>query len=301
GLRKEPIAIVGMSGRFGGSADVEQLWRHLAQGDDLIEPVTRWDMSLYHPTGAQGRDHGSFIDDMDRFDPTFFNISGIEATYMDPQQRVFLEEAWKALEDAGYAGAGTQGRQVGVYVGCQESGYAQLFAGEAPPQSMWGNALSAMPARISYYLDLQGPAISVDTACSSSLVAMHLACQGLWAQETEMALAGGVALQCTPQFYLIAGQAGMLSASGRCHTFDDRADGFVPGEGAGVVVLKRLSDALADGDHIHGVISGSGINQDGASNGITAPSARSQERLETSVYEGFGIHPEHIQMMEAHG
>ncbi|MFB7615008.1 SDR family NAD(P)-dependent oxidoreductase [Kitasatospora sp. NPDC056181] len=300
-LHKEPIAIVGMSGRFGGSPGVEQLWEHLAQGHDLIEKISRWDMSGYRPEGAPRCEHGSFIDDIDRFDPTFFNISGVEATYMDPQQRVFLEESWKALEDAGYAGAGTQGRKVGVYVGCQESGYAQLFGGEAPPQSMWGNALSAMPARISYYLDLQGPAISVDTACSSSLVAIHLACQGLWGGETEMAIAGGVAIQTTPKFWVIAGQAGMLSASGRCHTFDDRADGFVPGEGAGVVVLKRLSDALADGDHIHGVISGSGINQDGASNGITAPSAKSQERLERSVYDAFGINPEHIQLMEAHG
>ncbi|MFE9722742.1 SDR family NAD(P)-dependent oxidoreductase [Streptomyces sp. NPDC005794] len=298
---REPIAVVGMSGRFGGSAGVEQLWEHLAQGHDLTEPVSRWDLSRYHPTDAQGCDRGSFIDGIDRFDPAFFNISGVEATYMDPQQRLFLEESWKALEDAGHAGSDTQGRRVGVYVGCQESGYAQLFGAEAPPQSMWGNALSAMPARISYHLDLQGPAIAVDTACSSSLVAIHLACQGLWGGETEMALAGGVSVQCTPQFYVLAGRAGMLSASGRCHTFDDRADGFVPGEGVGVLVLKRLSDALADGDHIRGVISGSGINQDGASNGITAPSAASQERLETSVYDTFGIRPDDIQMMEAHG
>ncbi|MFH9613916.1 SDR family NAD(P)-dependent oxidoreductase [Streptomyces pratensis] len=298
---REPIAVVGMSGRFGGSADVGQLWEHLARGHDLTEPVSRWDLSRHHPAGTQSCDRGSFIDGIDRFDPAFFNISGVEATYMDPQQRLFLEESWKALEDAGYAGSDTQGRRVGVYVGCQESGYAQLFGAEAPPQSMWGNALSAMPARISYHLDLQGPAIAVDTACSSSLVAIHLACQGLWGGETEMALAGGVSVQCTPQFYLLAGRAGMLSASGRCHTFDDRADGFVPGEGVGVLVLKRLGDAIADGDHIRGVISGSGINQDGASNGITAPSAASQERLETSVYDTFGIRPDDIQMMEAHG
>ncbi|MFC9161970.1 SDR family NAD(P)-dependent oxidoreductase [Streptomyces fungicidicus] len=298
---REPIAVIGMSGRFAGSADVEQLWEHLAQGHDLTGPVSRWDLSGHHPAGAPGCERGSFIDGIDRFDPGFFNISGVEATYMDPQQRLFLEESWKALEDAGHAGSGTRGRRVGVYVGCQESGYAQLFGPEAPPQSMWGNALSAMPARISYHLDLQGPAIAVDTACSSSLVALHLACQGLWGGETEMALAGGVSLQCTPQFYVLAGRAGMLSASGRCHTFDDRADGFVPGEGVGVLVLKRLGDALADGDHIRGVISGSGINQDGASNGITAPSAASQERLESSVYDTFGIRPDAIQMVEAHG
>ncbi|MEU0303533.1 SDR family NAD(P)-dependent oxidoreductase [Streptomyces sp. NPDC006175] len=301
GTSREPIAVVGMSGRFAGSPGVEELWEHLAQGHDLTDPVSRWDLAGHRPSDAQGCERGSFIDGIDLFDPAFFNISGVEATYMDPQQRLFLEESWKALEDAGYAGSGTRGRRVGVYVGCQESGYAQLFGGQAPPQSMWGNALSAMPARISYHLDFQGPAIAVDTACSSSLLAVHLACQGLWGGETEMALAGGVSLQCTPQFYVLAGRAGMLSASGRCHTFDDRADGFVPGDGVGVLVLKRLADALADGDHIRGVIRGSGINQDGASNGITAPSAASQERLETSVYDTFGIRPDGIQMVEAHG
>ncbi|MFI1761425.1 SDR family NAD(P)-dependent oxidoreductase [Streptomyces sp. NPDC020800] len=297
---REPIAIVGMSGRYGGSPGVDELWAHLVRGDDLVEEVTRWNLPD-PPPGAPECRHGSFLDDHDRFDPAFFNLSGVEATYMDPQQRVFLEEAWKALEDSGYAGNAARGRRCGVYVGCQDSGYTALFGDEVPAPAMWGNALSALPARISYHLDLQGPAVAVDTACSSSLVAIHLACQGLWGGETEMALAGGVSIQCTPQFYRLAGRAGMLSPTGRCHTFDDRADGFVPGEGVGVVVLKRLADALADGDHIHGVISGSGINQDGASNGITAPSAKSQERLETSVYDAFGIDPEGIQLVEAHG
>ncbi|WP_070198818.1 SDR family NAD(P)-dependent oxidoreductase [Streptomyces oceani] len=297
---REPIAIVGMSGRFGGSPDVEKLWEHLVRGDDLVEEVSRWDLPD-PPAGTPVCRHGSFIDDHDRFDPGFFNLSGVEATYMDPQQRVFLEEAWKALEDAGYAGSATRGNRCGVYVGCQDSGYTALFGDEVPAPAMWGNALSALPARISYHLDLQGPAVAVDTACSSSLVAIHLACQGLWGGETEMALAGGVSVQCTPEFYRLAGRAGMLSPSGRCHTFDDRADGFVPGEGAGVVVLKPLRKAQADGDHVHGVVSGSGINQDGASNGLTAPSAKSQERLETSVYDAFGIDPEGIQLVEAHG
>ncbi|WP_067499195.1 SDR family NAD(P)-dependent oxidoreductase [Actinoplanes sp. TFC3] len=298
---KEPIAIVGMSGRFAGSDDPAQLWEHLERGDDLVGEVTRWDLPASPATGADACRHGSFLDRIDLFDPIFFNISGVEARYMDPQQRIFLEECWKALEDAGYAGRGTRGRRCGVYAGCQESGYGQLIGGEAPASAMWGNALSAMPARIAYHLDLRGPAVSVDTACSSSLVAIHLACQGLWTGETGMALAGGVSVQCTPRFYQVAGHAGMLSPSGRCHTFDERADGFVPGEGAAVLVLKRLSDALADGDHIHGIIRGSGTNQDGASNGLTAPSAASQERLLTSVYDEFGIDPAGIQMVEAHG
>src|SRR5437867_3997226 len=158
-----------------------------------------------------------------------------------------------------------------------------------------------MPARIAYYLNLHGPAIAVDTACSSSFVTIHLACQGLWSRETEMALAGGVFLQPTPGFYQVATRAGMLSPEGKCYSFDARANGFVPGEAVGVIVLKRLRDALQDGDHIHGVIAGSGINQDGKSNGLIAPNGRAQERLERSVYERFNINPETIQVVEAHG
>ncbi|MBW5467433.1 SDR family NAD(P)-dependent oxidoreductase [Brevibacillus formosus] len=298
---KEPIAIIGMSGRFAKSNTLDELWDHLAQGHDLVEEVTRWDLSKYAPKGKPYCNHGSFLDEIDKFDPSFFNISGLEATYMDPQQRMFLEESWKALEDSGYAGQSVEGRACGVYVGYNIGDYVHHIGDNSPPQAMWGNAPSIIPARIAYYLNLQGPAVTVDTACSSSLVSIHLACQGLWTGETEMALAGGVFVQTTPTFYINSNRAGMLSPSGKCHTFDNRADGFVPGEGVGVVVLKRLKDAIADGDHIHGVIKGSGINQDGTTNGITAPSANSQERLEKSVYERFAIHPEQIQMVEAHG
>lgn len=298
---REPVAIIGMSGRFAKSGSVHQLWKHLSEGTDLIEEATRWDLSKHYLENENYCRHGSFLEDIDRFDPLFFKISAIEATYMDPQQRIFLEESWKALEDAGYAGRGAEGCTCGIYVGCAAGDYRQLFGNDPPAQAFWGNAGSVVPARIAYYLDLRGPAVTIDTACSSSLVAVHLACQGLWAGETEMALAGGVFVQSTPQFYLSADRAGMLSHAGRCHTFDERADGFVPGEGAGVVVLKRLNEAIDAGDHIYGVIRGSGINQDGTTNGITAPSAKSQERLERYVYETFNIHPDQIQMVEAHG
>ncbi|WP_309303859.1 SDR family NAD(P)-dependent oxidoreductase [Brevibacillus laterosporus] len=300
-VQKEPIAIIGMSGRFAKSNTVDELWEHLANGKDLIEEVTRWDLSSVTNGATPYCKHGSFIDNIDQFDPLFFNISGFEATYMDPQQRIFLEESWKALEDAGYAGDGMNGRPCGVYVGYNIGDYVHLIGDDSPAQAMWGNAPSIIPARIAYYLNLQGPAVTVDTACSSSLVAIHLACQSLWTRETEMALAGGVFVQTTPAFYINSNRAGMLSPTGRCHTFDNRADGFVPGEGAGVVVLKRLKDAIADGDHIYGVIRGSAINQDGTTNGITAPSANSQERLERYVYDTFDVHPEQIQMVEAHG
>ena len=301
-ISKEAIAIIGMSGRYAKSKTVNELWEYLAKGTDLVEEVGRWKLPKDYLAGPNNCKHGSFIEDIDQFDPYFFNISALEATYMDPAQRFFLEESWKALEDAGYAGT-MGGRLCGVYLGFNGGDYGHLIMGQPnpPAQAMWGNSNSIIPARISYYLNLQGPAITVDTACSSSLVAIHLACQGLWAGETEMALAGGVAISCTPGFYLLGGRAGMLSGSGRCHTFDERADGFVPGEGVGVVVLKRLQEAIRDGDHIYGVIRGTGINQDGTTNGITAPSANSQERLERYVYDTFHIHPEQIQVVEAHG
>ncbi|TYP78146.1 beta-ketoacyl synthase N-terminal-like domain-containing protein [Paenibacillus methanolicus] len=298
---KGPIAVVGMSGRFAGAEDVHQLWATLAAGDDLVKEATRWDLRRAFPKREPFALHGGFLERIDEFDAAFFNIPGQEADYMDPQQRIFLEEAWKALEDAGYAGDAIEGRRCGVYVGCQNGEYHLLYGEDAPSQALWGMSPSLIPSRIAYVLDLQGPAIAVDTACSSSLVAIHLACQGLWAGETEMALAGGVSVRLTPDFHATGSNAGLLSERGRCFAFDDRADGFVLGEGAGAVVLKRLEDAIADGDHIYGVIRGSGMNQDGRTNGITAPSAKSQERLVRGVYEDFGIDPTTIQLVEAHG
>ena len=300
----EPIAIIGMSGRFAESESLEAFWDHLAQGDDLVKPVSRWrpEDCVISGTASQGYcSHGSFIDSIDRFDPAFFGISPLEAPYMDPQQRIFLEEAWRALEDAGHAGKGVHEKQCGVYLGCGSSQYDRLAAEAMPAHAFQGNSQSVTSARISYCLNLQGPAITIDTACSSSLVAIHLACQGLWTRETEMALAGGVFLQPTPGFYQVANRGGMLSPDGKCYSFDARANGFVPGEGVGVVVLKRLRDALADRDHIHGVIAGSGINQDGKSNGLIAPNGRAQERLERAVYDRFKINPDTIQVVEAHG
>jgi acyl transferase domain-containing protein/acyl carrier protein/SAM-dependent methyltransferase len=301
----EPIAIIGMSGRFARSKNVSELWEHLAKGTDLVEEVSRWDLADLAPTAAKSGElyckSGSFLEGIDLFDALFFNISGLEATYMDPQQRLMLEEAWNALEDAGYVGSSIEERQCGVYIGCAVGDYQELFDEAAPAQAFWGNAGSLIPSRIAYYLNLQGPALAIDTSCSSSLVAMHVACQGLWSGEIEMALAGGVFVQSTPRFYQRSNRAGMLSVTGHCYAFDDRADGFVIGEGVGVVVLKRLKDALASGDHIYGVIRGSGMNQDGTTRGITAPSVNAQERLMRSIYETFQIEPALIQMMEAHG
>ncbi|MEV4922760.1 SDR family NAD(P)-dependent oxidoreductase [Streptomyces roseoverticillatus] len=297
---REPIAIVGMSGRFAGANSLDELWQHLADGDELVTEATRWDLTGTGDDASDRCTRGGFLDRIDTFDPMFFNISGVEAAVMDPQQRLLLEESWKALEDAGYAGR-TGDRRVGVYTGCWDGDYQEVVGEDAPAQAFWGNTASFVPGRVAYFLDLKGPAIAVDTSCSSSLVAIDLACKDLWSGETGMALAGGVFVQATPRLYELAGRAGMLSPTGRCHTFDHRADGFVPGEAVGVLVLKRLSDALADGDHVHGVIRGSGVNHDGATNGITAPSSVSQERLLRDVYETFGVDVERIGLVEAHG
>nr|WSU77881.1 SDR family NAD(P)-dependent oxidoreductase [Streptomyces anulatus] len=297
----EPIAVVGMSGRFAGSDTLDELWTHLANGDDLITEATRWDLPATGPDGSARCTQGGFLDGIDRFDPLFFGISGVEAAVMDPQQRLLLEEAWKALEDAGHAGRQLSGSRCGVYVGCWNGDYHELVGENGPAQAFWGNMASLIPARASYVLDLKGPALAVDTACSSSLIAIDLACRGLRSGETDMALAGGVFVQTTPRLYELAGRAGMLSPTGRCHTFDHRADGFVPGEGVGVLVLKRLDDAIADGDHVHGVIRATGSNHDGATNGITAPSSVSQEALLREVHASCGIDAGSIQLLEAHG
>jgi acyl transferase domain-containing protein/tryptophanase/NADP-dependent 3-hydroxy acid dehydrogenase YdfG len=301
-ISADPIAIIGMSGRFAESDSLDAFWQNLKEGKDLVKQVSRWGATDCVTSESAGQGHcrrGSFIDAIDQFDPMFFGISSHEAICMDPQQRLFLEECWRALEDAGYGGESVHEKQCGVYVGCGSSNYDRLFPEDPPPQLFSGNSKSVIPARIAHYLNLQGPAIAVDTACSSSLVAIHLACQSLWSRETEMAVAGGVSLQATAGLYKSANRAGVLSPDGRCYSFDAKANGLVPGEGVGVLVLKRLRDALRDGDHIHGVIAGSGINQDGSSNSLIGAKARAQERLERSVYERFKINPETIQVVEA--
>jgi len=301
--RRQPIAIIGASGRFAGSDTLDALWAHLSAGRDLVEPVSRFDLARFYEgvdPATYGK-HGSFLDGVDRFDPLFFGISGVEATYMDPQQRLFLEEAWRTLETAGHAGEDVVGSRCGVFVGCAHGDYQELFTQQPPGQAFWGNTTSLIPARISYWLDLKGPAVAIDTACSSSLVALHTACQSIRNGECDMALAGGVFVQCSPRFFRYANAAQMLSPSGRCAAFGEGADGIVPGEAVGAVLLRPLADALAGGDTILGVIRASGVNQDGTTNGITAPSAASQERLIRQVYEDHGIDPGSIGYVEAHG
>jgi polyketide synthase PksN len=297
------IAVVGLSARFARSRSADELWTNLASGTELVKEVTRWPLAPRNARGNPQCTAGSLIEGIDEFDALFFNISGSEAACMEPQQRLFLQESWTAFEDAGYAGASIERARCGVYAGCVASDYGRLLEREndAPAQAFWGNTPSLVPARISYYLNLRGPAVAVDTACSSSLSAIHLACKALRDGDIDIALAGGVFVMCTPQFFDLCNRAEMVSPRGHCSAFDDRADGFVPGEGVGAIVLKRYDEALAARDNIYGVIVGVGTNQDGATNGITAPSAQSQELLIREVYDKHGIDARNIGYVEAHG
>ena len=303
------IAIIGMSGRYPQAGNLNQYWSNLEAGRNSIQevPASRWSVERYYDaTGVvEGKTNSRWmgvLEDMECFDPLFFRISPQEADLIDPHHRLFLEESYKAFEDAGYAGGSLGNRRCGVYLGISGNEYAQLLSRRGVVSApVTSNHTAIAAARIAYYLNLKGPALSVDTACSSSLVAIHLACQSLLRGETEMALAGGVTLWLSAEPYVSMSQAGMLSPVGQCKAFDNSADGIVVSEGVGAVVLKRLKDAEADGDCIYGVILGSGVNQDGRTNGITAPSVQSQIELERSVYARHGIDPATISYVETHG
>jgi acyl transferase domain-containing protein len=306
---KEAIAIIGMAGRYPGASELDQYWDNLVQAKNLIQeiPKSRWDVNQYYDPrlSQKGKVYCKSIgllDEIENFDPTFFSISATEAAAMDPQHRIFLQEGYKAFEDAGYSRQVLSNKKCGVYLGIMNNEYSMmLYKNQTGVMKTTGVSSAIAAARIAYYLNLKGPAISIDTACSSSLVAAHLACQSLLNQEIDMALVGGVSLYLTPESYIGMCEAGMLSPDGQCKTFDSSANGFVPGEGVGALVLKRLKDAEADNDTIYGVIIGSGINQNGNTNGITAPSKSSQIELVREIYNKYKIHPESISYVEAHG
>ncbi len=305
----EKIAIVGMSGRYPDADNLSQFWRNLVESKNSIKviPPDRWDVDAYYdPTpGKPGKVYCKWLgllDGAENFDPMFFQISPSEAEVMDPQHRLFMQESYRAFEDASYSGAALSNQKCGVYLGIMSSEYSFLLSkGNSLNVETTGNSFAIGAARIAYHLNLKGPAIPIDTACSSSLVAIHLASQALLNHEIDMGLAGGVSLYLIPESYVGMCRAGMLSRDGQCKTFDNSADGFVPGEGVGTVVLKRLSDAERDGDSIYGVIIGSGINQDGKTNGITAPSVNSQIELEREIYRRYGIDAASISYVETHG
>ncbi|MDZ8068509.1 MAG: type I polyketide synthase [Nostoc sp. DedQUE08] len=312
--RKEPIAIIGMGCRFpGGSSNPEALWELLCNGVDAVVPVpqNRWDVdSFYDPRPeAPGKTYmqwGAFLDEVDSFDASFFNISPREAVSIDPQQRLLLEVSWEALENAGLAPNQLFGSLTGVFVGICANDYTYLQMQKDYYKSIdayraTGNALSVASGRLSYTLGLKGPSLSVDTACSSSLVAVHLACQSLRNSESNLAIVGSANLILSPYASIAFAKSRMLASDGRCKTFDAAADGFTRGEGCGVVILKRLSDAIKDRDNILALIRGTAINQDGASSGLTVPNGPSQQIVIRQALANADVSPELIDYVEAHG
>jgi acyl transferase domain-containing protein/SAM-dependent methyltransferase/acyl carrier protein len=309
----EPIAIIGMACRFPGEADSpEAYWRLLRDGVDAISeiPADRWDVeALYDPDPeAPGKMYvrmGGFLRDVDGFEPQFFGISPREAESMDPQQRLLLEVGWEALEHAGVDPEGLRNTRTGVFVGLTASDYARVILNQEPSAVdayfASGTSLNVAAGRLSFALGLQGPSMAVDTACSSSLVALHLACQSLRNGESTMALSGGVNLILSPEATLSICKARMLSPEGRCKTFDASADGFARGEGCGVLVLKRLSDARADGNRILAVIRGSAVNHDGPSSGLTVPNGLAQQAVIRQALESGGVAASEVSYLEAHG
>ena len=310
-LPAEPMAVVGIGCRFPGAHGPGELWRNLSEGRDSIGvvPARRWPVDdLYDPDfrrpGKMSTRWGGFLEGVDLFDPGFFGISPREALRMDPQQRLLLETAWEALEDAGLPRQAVAGSSTGIFLGISgtEYGARQLEDPDLGDAFVGtGSALSIAANRLSYWLDLRGPSLAVDTACSSSLVALDLALQALRRGRCEQALVAGANLILSPGLTVSFSKGGFMAPDGRCKAFDAKADGYVRGEGVGVVVLKPLARAREDGDRIYALCLGSAVNQDGRSNGLTAPNPAAQEAVLRAAYRDAGVAPGQVGYVEAHG
>ncbi len=311
-LTAEPVAIIGMGCRLpGGAGTPEAFWEILHHGVDVITevPADRWDVDEFYDLDALRAGHmntrwGGFVDGIDQFDAAYFGISPREAAHMDPQQRMVLEVAVEALERAGQSNDRLAGSLTGVFVAASTHDYGDReHAGaiDIDAYSMSGNAQCVIPNRLSFILDLRGPSVAIDTACSSSLVAIHAACQSLRTRDSDLALAGGVNALLSPQPTIALSKWGLMAPDGRCKTFDARADGFVRSEGCGILVLKRLADAIADGDPVLAVIRGSAVNQDGRSTAMSAPNGLAQQDVIRRALRASHVLPEEIGCIEAHG
>lgn len=304
------IAVIGIDCRFPGAFDAAQFWDNLAGGVNSIReiPPGRFDWRRYfgdprEPNKTNSK-WGGFIEDVDKFDSDFFHVSPTEAQLMDPQQRLMLELCWGCLEDAGYLPGSLAGSDTGVFVGVAGLDYRELLEARLPSveaHRSTGNYLSLVANRVSYFLDLRGPSIPYDTACSSALYALHYAAQSVSRGETGMALVAGINVILTPSTFISFSKTGMLSPTGQCRTFDAGADGYVRGEGGGVILIKSLNKAIADGDHIYGVIKGSAINHGGRSQTLTSPNAFAQSQVIQDAYKRAGISPDRVSYIEAHG
>ena len=303
------IAVIGMSCRFPEAENYRQFWHNLAQGTNSITPVPaeRWSLEEYY-SPKQGTPYksiskwGGFIRGVDQFDASFFGISPREAERMDPQQRIALELSWECLEDAGYAPSALSGANVGIYMGLGGFDYS-LIQADMPIEgyTALGTLLSLIPNRVSHTFNFSGPSVPVDTACSGALVAIHQAIQSLEAGDCEMALVGGSSILLHPRHYIAFSQLGMLSPTGQCRAFDQDADGYVRGEGIGLILLKPLNQAMEDGDRIYAVIKGSAVNHGGHARTLTSPNPFSQAKVISTAYENAGIDPRTISYIEAHG
>ena len=310
-MRGEAVAIVGMGCRFPKASSPDAFWDLLERGADAITeiPPERWDAdALYSPVprtpGKMSTRWGGFLEDVDGFDPTFFKIMPREAGRIDPQHRLVLEVAWEALESAGVDPAGLAYTQTGVFIGVSHSDHDRLlYSDHARIDGYNGpNTYHCFAAnRLSYFLNVRGPSMAIDTACSSSLVAVHLACQSLISGESDLALAGGVNLNLTPEEFVALSFLGVLSSDNRSRTFDAAADGYVRGEGCGMLVLKRLADAIRSGDSVLAVIRGSAVNHNGLSNGITAPNGAAQEEVLRRALRVAGVDPRDVSYVEVMG
>jgi len=309
-MQLEPIAIIGIGCRFPGAENPQAFWRMIRDGKSgIVEvPESRWDVDAYYDRdqskpGKANTRWGGFLKDVESFDPQFFGIAPKEAVTMDPQQRLLLEIAWETLEDAGQIPEDLKGSKTGVFIGIGTHDYSIMLWQQpvSEPYATTGTGNCIAANRISYSFDFKGPSLAVDTACSSSLVAVHLACQSIWTGESELALAGGVNMLLLPTIMVGFSKGGFMSSEGRCKSFDADADGYVRGEGAGLVLLKPLSQAEADGDDIYGLILSSAVNQDGLSNGLAAPNPQAQEAVLREAYQKVGIDPGSVDYVEAHG
>ena len=306
GAGEDGVAIIGMACRFPGAPDIAAFWRQLEAGMDAVTDGRRdegpWNGVAGDPASDDDYSRiGAFLEDIDKFDASFFGILPIEARMMDPRQRLLLETTWHALEDAGVDPARLMGTRTGVYAGVTTGDYRDLAAASGEGHDYLGTTMSVTAGRISFLLGLTGPAVPLDLACASSLVAVHQAASALRQGEVELALVGGANAILWPETAVFMKEVGMLSGSGRCSTFDAAADGFVRGEGCGMVVLKRLADARADGDRIWGVIRGSAVNQNGTSAGLTVPNGPAQERVIEDALAQAGVAPAQVDYLEAHG
>lgn len=306
----DDVAIIGMACRYPGADDPETYWQNQMQGRIGIRevPPDRWDWREFHgdprePNRTQVK-WGGFIDDVDRFDNDLFRISPAEARLMDPQQRLMLELTWSCLEDAGYVPASLAGSNTGVYVGVGTLDYRERLTAHVPVVEAYrstGNYITMLPNRVSYVLDLHGPSLAFDTSCSSSLYAVHFAAQAIRRGEIGMAVVGGIALLLSHITMVAYAKNGMLSPTGQCRTFDAGANGYVRGEGGGVILLKKLRDALRDGDRVLGVIKGSAINHGGKAQTLTSPNTYAQSQVIQDAYENAGVPIDRVSYVEAHG